>query len=513
MEGFRVNAITRKQLANRKRRIQRRLAAFPEREADVPVLAASNIHYELAAKTRGIACGGIGAVHRLARQIGLIEAIDRRLHLLKIHHPYHESDHVLAIAYNALCGGTCLEDLELRRQDEVFLDALGAARLPDPTTAGDFCRRFRETDIRILQDVCHEARLRVWAQQPPEFFARAILESDGHLVETSGQCKQGMDVAYDGTWGYHPLVVSLANTAEVLAIRNRSGNRPSHEGAGEEFDRAIALCRRAGFRAIVLRGDTDFSLTEKFDAWDQAGVTFYFGYDAYPNLIQQAEALAENAWNRLARPARYEVRTRPRARPENVKAQVVRRREFENLRLEHEDVAEFDYRPTKCTNTYRMIVLRKNLSREKGEKRLFDEIRYFFYITNDRNATPADVVFGANDRCNQENLIAQLSGGLPALKAPVDSLTSNGAYMVMTALAWNLKAWFGLMVPARPGRWQARHAEQKKKILTMEFKTFVNAFIRIPCQIIRSGRRLIYRLLAWNPWQPALFRLLRVLRC
>ena len=106
------------------------------------MLTATNIHYEISDKDRGIAHGGIGALHTMARQLGLIDAIDRRLHLLKLHLPYHESDHVLNLAYNALCGGTCLEDLELRRNDEAFLDALGARRIPDPTTAGDFCRRF-----------------------------------------------------------------------------------------------------------------------------------------------------------------------------------------------------------------------------------------------------------------------------------------------------------------------------------------------------------------------------------
>src|SRR5437588_763494 len=130
------------------------------------MFTASNIHYEIADRTRGLAHGGIGAIHLLARQLGLIDALDERLHLLKIHLPFHESDHVLNFAYNALCDGTCLQDMELRRNDEVFLDALGARRSPDPTTAGDFCRRFTEADVQALQDVFDDVRLRVWASQP-----------------------------------------------------------------------------------------------------------------------------------------------------------------------------------------------------------------------------------------------------------------------------------------------------------------------------------------------------------
>jgi hypothetical protein len=166
----------------------------------------------------------------LVRKLGLAEAIDDRLHLLKLHLPYHESDHVLNLAYNTLCNGTCLDDIELRRNDVVFLNALGADRIPDPTTAGDFCRRFTAADVEILQDVFDQTRVRVWRQQPSEFLEEAVLDVDGTLVATGAGCKQGIDIAYDGTWGYHPLIISLANTGEVLSIVNRPGNRPSHEG-------------------------------------------------------------------------------------------------------------------------------------------------------------------------------------------------------------------------------------------------------------------------------------------
>jgi DNA invertase Pin-like site-specific DNA recombinase len=137
-----VNANVHRQLNCRKRRILRRIEDKPGVERPEPMMAASNIHYEIAERARGIAPGGIGAIHLLARKIGLIEDIDRDLHLLMRHQPYHESDHVLNIAYNLLAGGSRLEHIEDRRNDEVYLDALGAERIPDPTTAGDFCRRF-----------------------------------------------------------------------------------------------------------------------------------------------------------------------------------------------------------------------------------------------------------------------------------------------------------------------------------------------------------------------------------
>jgi hypothetical protein len=320
-----------------------------------------------------------------------------------------------------------------------------------------------------------------------------------------------MDIAYDGTWGYHPLLISLANTGEVLRLLNRSGNRPSHEGAAA-VDRAVATCVRGGFRQVLLRGDTDFSQTEHLDRWHEQEVQFIFGYDAAPNLVRIAEQLPDRVWRKLERPPAYQATDPPRARPGNVKDAVVRRRQFDTLRLQSEQVAEFNYQPTACRHTYRMVVVRKNISVEKGEQRLFDEIRYFFYITNAWVPEANEIVFSANDRCNQENLIAQLKGGVYALRAPVDNLESNWAYMVMTALAWNLKAWWALALPEPAGRWQERYRADKQWVLRLEFRSFLNAFMYIPCQIVQQARKIIYRVLAWNPKQTIFFRLLTALR-
>jgi Transposase DDE domain group 1 len=495
-----------------KRKIRLRLDRPVTEASPEPILTASNIHYDVAAKTRAIPCGGIGAIQLLVHKLGLAEAIDERLHLLKYHLPYHESDHVLNFAYNALCGGTCLDDIELRRNDIVFLDALGADRIPDPTTAGDFCRRFTHEDIETLQDVFDRTRVKVWRQQQPDFFDEAILDVDGTLVATGACCKQGVDIAYDGTWGYHPLIVSLANTGEVLRIVNRSGNRPSHEGAAEQLDRAILLCREAGFRKICLRGDTDFTQAKRLDAWDAQGVTFLFGIDAMPNLKAIADDLPALDWSALRRPPQSAATLTRRTRPERVKDQIVRERGFQTLTRIREEVAVVAYRPTACQKTYRLVIVRQTIAVERGQARLFDEIRYRFYLTNDCKGAGRGLVFKANDRCDQENLIAQLKGGAHALRAAVDNLVSNGAYMVMTALAWNLKAWFALSVPEHP-RHKAAHREQKRRLLRMEFKRFVNAIIVMPCQIVRGGRRLVYRLLSWNEWQGVFLRVVPTLRC
>jgi hypothetical protein len=387
-----------------------------------------------------------------------------------------------------MAGHTCLEDLELLRQDESYMDILGAQRIPDPTTAGDFLRRFKPEQVAALMDAFNQIRKKIWMALPVALRQKAVIDVDGTLAPTSGEKKEGMSLSYNGIWGYHPLLVSLANFRELLFIVNRSGNVPSHTDAPYWLDKAIELCK-GSFSEVLLRGDTDFSLTAHFDRWTEGGVKFVFGFDAISKVKAFADELEEARWHTLDRPVKYEVETEKRDTRPNVKERVVKENEYKNIRLKSEQVAEFLYRPGQCKRDYRMVVLRKNLSIEKGEKLLMDDIRYFFYVTNDEKMTADEIVYQANERCNQENLIEQLKSGIGALRAPVNDLVSNWAYMVIASLAWSLKAWFALTLP---------RAEDRECVLTMEFKRFLNAVIRIPCQVIKGGRRIVLRLLAYT---------------
>jgi Transposase DDE domain group 1 len=498
-----VKTQVRRRLHHCKLRIQWRLRKKQWHEQHRRMFRDHNVHYEIGDKTRGLRAGGLGAFHLLVRQLGLADAIDRDLHLLKRHLPYFESDHVLNLAYNFLAGGKTIQDLELLRNNETYLDALGAQRIPDPTTAGDFLRRFGAADIDTLQRVLNRQRVQVWRQQPAAFREQAIIEADGTLVGTTGECKRGMDLAYNGTWGYHPLLVSLANTQEPLFLVNRPASRPSYEGAAAYLDRAAALCREAGFHKISFRGDTDFTQTAHLDRWDRQGIGFVFGIDAQPNLVAIAEHLPERVWEALPRPARYEVATTPRQRPESVKQAVVLAKGYTDIRLVREEVAEFNYRPGACRQDYLVVVLRKHLVLERHGQPVGEETRYFFYITNEWAWGRAEVVYFANDRGNQENLVEQLKNGVRALRAPVNTLEANGAYMVIAALAWSLKAWLALLQP---------RAGDRQALLTMEFKKFLQEVVLLPCQVVRAGRRLVYRLLQWNPWVDVLCRGVEVLR-
>lgn len=480
-------------LNERKARIDERLDPRWQEERERPMIEGANSSYEVSGKVTALSCGGIGLIHQMVRSLGLAEAIDREVHVFKRHFPYHESDHVLNLAYNIMAGGTCLEDIELLRSNEGYLDALGAWRIPDPTTAGDFLRRFDEERLDGLTRATQQIQKKVWKHLPSKKRRLALIDVDGTIAPTTGECKEGMDISYKGNWGYAPLIVSLANTKEVLFAVNRPGNYVSHAGAIPYMDQATELLLSGGFKQVRLRGDTDFSLTANFDRWNERGVQFVFGIDSHPSFVQLAKALVKTAYKPLKRAKKRTVKTEERARPENVKERIVKERGFKNLVLEEEHVAELPYQPSKAKGTYRMIVLRKTIRVEQGQLRLQDETVYFFYVTNIpvQELSAADVIFQANARCDQENVIEQLKNGVRAMRMPSNGLVSNGVWLVIAALAWNMKSWLSSMLPQQ---------KEARELGRMEFRRFLNTIMLLPCQVVKTGRKVVLRVLTFSRW-------------
>lgn len=496
-----VSTVSHEQSRRNAKRRQRRVTARHAQAGHwtprpAPMLTSGKISYEVGGNIDAMCFGGIAAVHRMVTKLGLPEQINQGLRLLKMHLPYHESDHVLNLAYNVLCGGTRLEDIERLRHDTAYMNAIGADLIPDPTTAGDFCRRFGEADVVELMDQINEVRTRVWQSRSTDLLApMAFIDTDGTIAPTDGRRKDGIGLSYKGIWGYGPLLVTLANTKEVLYLVNRPGNVPSHTDAAEWIDKAIDLVSPHTPR-VCLRGDTDFSLTGNFDRWAHR-VDFVFGMDANPTLTRIAQELDESSWTRLQRKPRYVNATgATRARRPNRKHAIVVQKGYLNLHLNYEDVATFDYQPGKCARAYRVVALRKNISRSKGEHALLDEIRYLFYITTRTDLSAAQVVELANERCDQENIIGELKSGIGALRVPLYNLVSNWAYMVIAALAFNLKSWFAMMM---------HHKTDRHAHLRMEFRTFFHRIILIPAMIQRRARGITVRIIGYTPGLDRLF--------
>jgi hypothetical protein len=430
-------------------------------------------------------------MRQLVKRLGVAKTLDRRIEVLKRHFPYHESDHVLSLVYNFLSGGCTLEDLEPRRCDIAYLDALGARRIPDPTTAGDFLRRFGEADVMSLLEASLEVGKKAWKWKRGK--GQATIDVDGTIAEVTGDCREGTDVAYNGKWGYGPLLVSLANSCEVLWVENRSASRPSHEGAPAALDRCAEACLDRGFKSILFRGDTDFSSTAYLDAWHKKGYRFVFGLMAHAKVRSLAEALPEGAFKPLQRQDREP--SGRRSRPRNERQLVIAAKGYRNLELSEEHVAEIEYRPKKCRETYRLVILRKTIKVTQDQHLLEPEVRFFFYLSNlpRTSHSAAAIVAESNQRCDQENLIEQLKNQIQTMRMPTKSFLANWTYMAIGCLAWNLKAWLALSVPKRLRPYFAR----------CDFRTFYRDIILLPAQILRSGRRTIFRLLGFKskvPW-------------
>jgi hypothetical protein len=484
-----VKAKKRKKAVKRQQKLQERLSHKDFTSPSHPLLGDLPIRYELADRTGVIPMGGIGAMHMLVTKLDLPDILNDHVSVLKRHLPYWESDHLLSQCYNLLTGGKPLQDINRLRRDEGYLKALGVERLPAPSTAGDFLRRFDAEDVLALQEGIHQARQSVWQRLPVDRRCRATLDMDGTIVETEGECKEGMDYcAYKQQWGYGPLLLSLAETGEVLYVVNRPASPPSHHGAAEWVTRALVHLH-AAFDTVWLRGDSAFSLTQEFDGWDEQGVMFIFGYDAYATLLTQADALPFQSWERLLRPPKYEIKTRPRTKAERIKREIVSQRGFERIETVYEEVASFSYQPTHCKKAYRMIVLRKHLEITQGGQWVRDEIRFLFYSTNDWMAPATELVLFYDERGGQEHLIGTLKSSVPLFHAPTNTLEANGVYMVIAALAWNLKVWYGLLLD---------EPELQQQIQRMAFKQFVERFLHIPCQILCSGHQLIYRIVQFT---------------
>ncbi len=441
-----------------------------------------SVRVEVEARRTTTPYGGLALFHSLAGKLGLAEAINRELRIFKFHLPYTEADHILTQTYNLLCGGTCLEDIANLQNSEAIRRMLGAKTIPDPTTAGDFLRRFSEGHIRDLQRAIDQVRVKVWRKLPRPKRARATIDLDSHIREVYGDCKQGADFSYTGQWSYHPLLATLAETGEWLRVVNRPGNATSPQGAAEVLAECLRLTT-PHFDEVYWRGDSAFYVAELLNLSRRHGAHFVVVVGAMANLVREAEKLPERAWKPMKwRPDETPVAPEEqRAKRVDYRRRKVQERGYRNLEPDRQEVAEFDYRPSGCDATYRMVVRRVKIREAQGQKVIWEGYRYHFMITDERRWSAEEVVRFGYGRCDIENDIEQLENGLPAMRMPTGELRANWAFLMMGQIAWNLKAWAAaLVLPEETGRW--------------EWKRFRQAFIYIGAKVIHQARRVVAKI-------------------
>ena len=471
--------------------IPREELPWPETSGRVTRLP--KVHVEVHDDAEVTTYGGLDLVSSFCRKFKVAEALDRNVHVLERHLPYHESDHILAQAMNLYVGGTCIEDLANLQHSAGIRQLLGACRIPDPTTAGDFLRRFEKpgglAGLRAAVDEIQEAvwrRLRRGGKRKP----MGVVDIDVKGKEVYGAQKEGADFSYCGVWSYRALTFTLAGTNECLAMRLRPGNTKDPVGVPEVIRKLTPLLKRH-FKRVLYRADNAFDESPVREACLETGAHYAFVGRGGSHRRKTAKAISEEEWapfetraqRRRAR-ARAANSYRPRQRGKNLRRQRAQERNYKDLRLRGQELAE-------CPQVVkeqevprgRLIFRRQLIHKYQGQHLLFPEIRYRQVVTNLPSSlySAEDVVDLTYVRCDQENTIEQLGSGLAAWRMPVAQFAGNAAWLEIARLAWNLAKWIArLTLPDEVVRW--------------EWKRFRQAFVFVAARVIRTGRRIVLRL-------------------
>ena len=425
--------------------------------------------------------GGLALAAGLVRRLEIARDLDQELSLLSSHRPFHESDHVLTHVYNLFAGGTCIEDIADLQTSEPVRRMLGAARISDPTTAGDFLRRFDTASLKSLDRVIDQAQEKVWKRRYGKTkAARAIVDLDSHVRPVYGDQKEGTDFTYKGSFGYHPLVISMAGTLECLRLVNRSGNAPSAEGSEDHLRELFPMLGRR-FKQVIVRGDSAFAKQAIFDACDEAGHGFAVVSGQQKNFTSLFEALPGEVWKPYREhDERKQRRGKRRKRGINRRQERARSRGKRDLQLKEQWIAEIAYQPERSQRPYRLIARYQEIDEhEQGELFLLSRFRYV--LSNLPPSVSAQEVMDLTyQRCDQENLIEQLQSGVAAMRMPTGGMDSNAAFLTCARLAHNLKPWLAqLALPIETMRW--------------EWKRFRRAYVYCAARVVHTARQVHVR--------------------
>lgn len=424
--------------------------------------------------------GGLSLAVSLSATLKIPQRVDASLKLLTSHRPFHESDHVLTHVYNLFLGGECIEDIAELQVSSPLRRILGTDRVPDPTTSGDFLRRFEEQDVRKLDAVCDELHLEVWRRAYGRKKRELLtVDIDSHVHAIYGNQKEKADFTYKGTYGFHPLVVSVAETHECLRLINRSGNVPSAEGSEKVFEELFPkLLKRT--KKVLIRGDSAFAAQKLYDVCEQHGQYFAFTSGQQRNFEMLGDTIPERSWKVFHSAPEKKVPPCRRKRGRNLRQEMARQRGKLDLQLKRQWVAEIPYQPARSSTVYRLIVRRQKIE-ESLQGELFERWRYRYVITNLPSSYRADAVMRLTyKRCDQENVIEQLQHGIAAMRMPTGNFTANAAYLTCARIAHNFKAWLTLLaLPREALRWH--------------WKRFRRAFVTVGARITMSARQILVR--------------------
>ncbi len=428
------------------------------------------------------ALGGLSLLCQLAQRVQFHRKVDEQVGVLKIHQGYAESDHLFHLLSSMVAGSSCIEDVGRLKEDKVYKKLTGVDKVTDPTTMGDFLRRFGRSDLNDLKEAIWQMRERAWDKAGRKLPRHIAVDLDSRVSEVYGNCKQGADFSWKKCFSYHPEMLSIAETGEWLDVVNRSGNEPSGQKAAYLLRRNLPRLSQR-FASVCVRGDSKFGRTDVLKECLKHEARVCVSWAAYPNLIRLAEELPEQRWQLMERESKGDAWGQPvekkRRKGRNLRRQKARRRGYKDKKLLVEHVAEFAYQPThkkkKMPQTYRMMVIRKQIE-VAGKTGLYDQYEYRFILTDLQEPWLEKIVRYARGRSNQENLIEQGKNGVSAFRMPTGQLLANEVWMVMAMLAQCCKSWMCLLALGTDK-------------LGWEWKRFRWHFIYIVARVTRGSRQ------------------------
>ena len=428
------------------------------------------------------AVGGLGLICQLAHQLQFHQKVDEQVGVLKIQQGYRESDHLFHLLSSIVAGASCIEDLQRLQEDEVYKQLAGVDTVTDPTTIGDFLRRFERGDLNDLKEATWQMREAAWDKAGKKLPEQVAADLDSVVKEVYGNCKEGADFSWKKSFSYHPEMLSLAETGEWLDAVNRSGNELSGDKAAYLLRRNLPRLSQR-FASVCVRGDSKFGRTDVLKECLRHDARVCVMWAAHPSVVNLAEQLPESAWQRLEResqrPEPEQGKSKKRRKGRNLRRQKARQRSYKDKKLLVEHVAEFSYHPThkkkKMAQSYRMIAIRKQIE-VAGKTGLYDLYEYRFILTDLQEPSLEKIVRYAYRRNNQENLIEQGKNGLSTFRMPTGQLLANEVWMVMAMLGQCCKSWLCLLALGTDK-------------LCWEWKRFRWHFIYVVARVTRGSRQ------------------------
>lgn len=400
-----------------------------------------------------------------------------------------EAVHILALIINQFTGGEAINDTKNVKGDGALCSIFGDIHIPAPHTSGDFLERFTEETTERLREIIHKMQKKYLKKLSRRLHRKIVISQDSSIYEVYGNCKENSSQGYKNIFGFHPLLLHIHNTGELLDIVFRTGSDFTSTGAAEMLEDNI-LRLKPYFDEIILLADSGFYEKAMIDVCenDETKIEFIITSELN-NPIRQNLTDPELEWKEPEKPteeANPEVKHRDshtfNYRLQALKDALKKRGKALKIRSEVE-VAEFDHTVAAWGRTYRFVYKRQlikkyDLSQQVDVFENTDEYFYHGYVTNINGQSIEEIIHLIDSRGHQENFIKDFKHGLGTVHIPSKHFYGNYAYFLISMLSWNLKCW--LLYEIEPE-------------LKIHWKRFRYLFVKVGAQIIKSGGYVIIR--------------------